>query len=563
MVMSSRLFPVAALGLVFSPAIAHATWSDNGIAVASATNQQIHPVVVSDGAGGAVIAWQDFRDGNYDIYVQRLNDSGIQQWMPGGLPLCVAPGNQAYPQIVSDGAGGAIVVWFDDRSGLDNDIYARRVNASGAAQWTANGVPICTAVDDQSNPVIASDGLGGAIMAWDDNRNGLDYNTCVQRITGTGAAQYAANGVVVCAAAGNQYVTTIISNNNGAGIVVWYDTRNGFDTDIYAQRINSIGGASWTPDGVALCISTGDQEAAAAVADGSDGAIVTWMDLRGGSTHDVYAQHLISNGSVTWTVDGAPVCEAPGEQMFPAITSDGSSGAIVSWNDTRSGVSDVYAQRLNASGAMQWTATGVQVCTATGAQDHPALVPDGAGGAVVAWNDGRNANPDIYAQRMNGSGVAQWASNGIVIVNAPAQQAFPALTPVAGGGAIFAWQDFRNDIKGDIYASRLQGSGSVPSAVGGLTPPISITLGDNRPNPFSTETTFDLTLEHESSVSVDVFDVAGRRVRSMDLGQMGAGASRLQFDGRDDGSRALPSGVYFLRLRADGETVTRKMVLAR
>ena len=88
-------------------------------------------------------------------------------------------------------------------------------------------------------------------------------------------------------------------------------------------------------------------------------------------------------------------------------------------------------------------------------------------------------------------------------------------------------------------------------------------VGDNFPNPFSSMTTFNLTLHQESTVKADVFDVAGHRVRTIDLGHLGTGPAQLQFDGLADGNRALPSGVYFLRVRAGGEIATRKMVIAR
>src|SRR3989304_788331 len=64
--------------------------------------------------------------------------------------ICTAPGYQYNPTIVSDGIGGAIITWFDFRNG-DYDIYAQRINASGDVQWTADGVPICTATGSQDS----------------------------------------------------------------------------------------------------------------------------------------------------------------------------------------------------------------------------------------------------------------------------------------------------------------------------------------------------------------------------------------------------------------------------
>jgi hypothetical protein len=90
------------------------------------------------------------------------------------LPVSTAAGGQYLPAAVSDGAGGAIVAWYDDRSGSSFDIYAQHVLATGVVDpaWPANGRAVCTAVGDQVGPVIASDGSGGAIIAWGDYRSG-------------------------------------------------------------------------------------------------------------------------------------------------------------------------------------------------------------------------------------------------------------------------------------------------------------------------------------------------------------------------------------------------------
>ena len=95
-----------------------------------------------------------------------------------------AKGQQNLPQMVSDGAGGVIVVW-QSAQGTSYDIYAQRLSATGVALWKADGVPVCTADSDQTNPVITSDGAGGAIISWWDWRNG-NYDVYAQRINGSG-----------------------------------------------------------------------------------------------------------------------------------------------------------------------------------------------------------------------------------------------------------------------------------------------------------------------------------------------------------------------------------------
>jgi hypothetical protein len=61
-----------------------------------------------------------------------------------GVSVCNAALHQVVPRIASDTQGGAIITWQDNRTAT-NDIYAQRIDADGASQWTNNGVPVCNA----------------------------------------------------------------------------------------------------------------------------------------------------------------------------------------------------------------------------------------------------------------------------------------------------------------------------------------------------------------------------------------------------------------------------------
>ena len=89
------------------------------------------------------------------------------QWVEDGVPICTAPGVQTTEFIVSDGVGGGIIAWFDRRNN-NIGIYAQRINASGAVQWTADGVVICADEAGWYGPRMISDGAGGAIIIWQD-----------------------------------------------------------------------------------------------------------------------------------------------------------------------------------------------------------------------------------------------------------------------------------------------------------------------------------------------------------------------------------------------------------
>jgi hypothetical protein len=84
------------------------------------------------------------------------------------------------------------------------------------------------------------------------------------------------------------------------------------------------------------------------------------------------------------------------------------------------------------------------------------------------------------------------------------------------------------------------------------------------PNPFNPSTTIRYDVPNGGvRVSIAVFDVTGRRVRSLVDGARPAGEQSVTWDGRDDGGTTVASGVYFYRMIAGSFAQTRKMVLLK
>jgi hypothetical protein len=437
------------------------------VPVSVALYDQGPPVTVPDGGGGVIAVWADYRNGNLDIYAQKLNAAGVAQWSGDGVPVCKAAGPQLHPQAVSDEAGGVVVAWQDERSGTA-DIYAQRLNSLGFAAWTVNGVPVSQAANAQRHPVVVANGLGGAIVAWVDER-GADADVYAQRLSATGAALWAADGVALCAAAGVQEGLSAVSDAVGGAIVAWRDDRGG-DSDVYAQRVSGAGAVQWVVDGVPVCGASGRQETPAAIADGAGGAIVAWADS---TRTDVYAQRLDGAGAPQWAADGVLVCGAAGTQRRPRLCSDEVNGALVVWEDRRGAGADIYAQRLDGTGAPQWAADGVLVCGAAGDQLEPAIAVDPTGGAVVAWSDARTpANgQDVYVQRLLLDGSGYWTADGVLVCNAGDRQDAPVVIADGAGGALALWRDRRGGLYTDIYSQRVDAEGQVPDQ---CTPPDSL-----------------------------------------------------------------------------------------
>jgi hypothetical protein len=457
---------------------AAAQWSPDpnvGNPVVVATDTQSPAIAVPDGAGGTIVVWKNARfDGGtfsffYSAWAQRLDAVGNPMWAPGGVVLAgetlhalstlIAPPLAA----AADGAGGAIVAWRDIRNDT-GDIFAQRISGAGTLSWGPTGIAIAAAAGNQLRPNVIADGSGGAIFTWQDPRNGVgNTDVYVQRVNAAGTALWTANGLAVCTASGDQLQPGLVGDGAGGAIFAWTDARTGTQ-QVYAQRVDGASGVPlWAFDGVLLTGAVpGLKGRPVLTSDGAAGAIVAWEDARNAADNDVYARRIDAGGTPQWTASGVQVA-ASANAATPAIVSDGAAGAIVVWTDERNLNSDVFAQRLDAAGAPQWTPNGVTVAVAAGFQLFPAAVSDGAGGVIAAWEDPRNGANDVFAQRLSSAGAALWTAGGLAVSTATADQSGVSVATDGAGGAIFAWADSRSGATGlDVFAAHVNAGGVLP-----------------------------------------------------------------------------------------------------
>jgi hypothetical protein len=401
-----------------------------------------------------------------------------------------------------------------------------------------------------------------------------------------------ANGVRVYLTTGTASRPNITSDGAGGAIVTWFT-----GADIFAQRLNASGSVMWNANGVSLCTATGFLDLPMISSDGAGGAIVAWGDQRHGNV-DIYVQRINASGAVQWTANGVALCAATGDQQLPAITSDGAGGAIVTWYDGRSGSNDdIYAQRVNASGAEQWTSDGVVLCAATGNQRNPTIVSDGAGGAIVTCQDYRGGSDwDIYAQRVDGAGhtvvatllqnyATNFSENRIVItwtlseIDEGIEFSVERATASDGPFIELPSSGMRRDKLSFTFSDsnwqpnmsywyrvecRIGDECKVLFAAGPIaTPALPLTLYQNSPNPFNPSTTMGYYLPEKCQVRLEIYDISGRSITSLVDRQQEKGSYAVEWNGKDEQGGLVASGVYFYKLTAGKETISRKMVLLR
>ena len=114
-----------------------------------------------------------------------------------------------------------------------------------------------------------------------------------------------------------------------------------------------------------------------------------------------------------------------------------------------------------------------------------------------------------------------------------------------------------------VYYDNLSFLMNDPSAVPGETPSLGMTLNQNFPNPFNPMTRIEFSLEKPGNVDLSVFDMAGRKVATLQQGQMAQGAHFVTWTGRTDSGANAAAGQYFYVLKTASGQVSYKMTLLK
>ncbi|MBI4424188.1 MAG: hypothetical protein HY554_10700, partial [Elusimicrobia bacterium] len=295
-------------------------------------------------------------------------------------------GSNVMPAAASDGAGGLIVVWQDWRSG-NGDVYAQRLSAAGAKLWAPEGVLVAdgpTAAGDQAGaPFLADDG-DLFVLFYDSAplaQGGLNFR--VQKLD-------ASNGARLLQAYGNWIASTSaqaltgfsepVTDAAGGLLFAWGDRHAGTGSDAFAARVDADGNRVWVSTLSAAANDQGNQ--INSVSDGSGGMYSVWVDSRaGGGENDVYGTRVSVNGTAAsgWTIGGSggsAICAYANAFQVAPIAERYASDLVVTWLDSRSGVVEAYAQRMGgASGAAVWTTSGVPVFQFAGGLSNVAESP--------------------------------------------------------------------------------------------------------------------------------------------------------------------------------------------
>jgi hypothetical protein len=430
-----------------------------------------NPTIVSDGFGGAIAVYEVYQraEQQVDLYAQRLDAAGNFLWGEKGLLLLTGykSGSSFGDCTILSDNSGIIVAWRAKTAKPKTNYitFVSRLDLQGNILWTQQG---------RYYTNIVSDGAGGVlILAQSDTGEGK-YN--VEKIDSQGIFPWGSKRPTITAG-GALLQIVMVSDGAGGAFVAWETSIPAFGDNpaqqyIRAQRINPDGKFVWTqPLIVAQNTDETYLESIAITKVNPAGAAFAWRrypqeSLSDNSSPeridllDICVQKLDENDSRVWQANGLPLQIVATAGMMavptnPRLIDDGSKGIIVIWEDMRNGLASIYAQKLDASGAMLWDPGGVKVCYMALGQSFSftQLISDGAGGVIVGCQFTTTSDKGIIIQKVDAAGDAVWTENGVVVIEGNIS-AFN-ISPDGSGGVLVAW-----GAGADVFAQLLDANGS-------------------------------------------------------------------------------------------------------
>jgi len=440
----------------------------------------MEPVIATDSRNRVIVAWSDFRNGNYDIYAAIFNPDLTPLAVNGEIAVSTRTGEQYSAAIAVDRNDNFLLAWEDTSVIGGSDVFARKFNSTGKA--LTDEIPIATAAFDQGDPAVAFDSSGNLFAAWHSYGDAFDIKG--RYFDGSGnplAAELTICNVKnVQGEPADQRHAVMACGPEDEFIVAWADNRPKYDMDCWAKSYGfprhlpagtwlspaydlvhvplSLDIASWNaslPNGSSV---------AASLRSGPDRSRWTsWEPLQNGQTafstppdRFVQLQFGLSTpvpaatpvledlflGYTTWATNGT-LASAPLEVPVPLTE------LLVSWNATLDGERiDVEVSQDNGT---TWTVCepGLPV-----ASDPAPMLPvlryraflhsNGTATPVledIAMSFAATAFPTDAALDLGGDGTDEWAGDGV----------FNTTVTVGGlEGALNAILDARGNLPGIV-----------------------------------------------------------------------------------------------------------------
>jgi hypothetical protein len=341
---------------------------------------------------------------------------------PSGIGLGGGAEN-SFPQAVFDGTD-FFVVWS-----APPNIMGSRITPEGQV-LDPYPITVSSRTPYDARCSIAWGGSEGLVV-WTDSSDGPEFDIYGTRVTRSGVVCDSL-GMPVSTWPGIQMSPAVAFDGNHY-LVVWQDYRNGTTADIYGARVDTSGTVA---DTSGFPVSLGPMsQLNPALAFGDSVYLVAWEDVRIDPNRDIYCARVAPDARVLDSA-GIKVTDAVSSQLLPKVAFDGMD-YMLDWADWRSGAPDIYGARVSQAGVLLDTAE-IPICVARDYQDDPGIV-FGDTNCLAVWHDYRYGdNSQIFGARVNRVGRVMDSAGFIVSMAPPASQDVPCAA-FTGSSYVVAW----------------------------------------------------------------------------------------------------------------------------
>lgn len=442
------------------------------------------PAITALNDGGYVLSWESFNpenDSGPALHTQRFDASGN----PKGEETLVASNSQGWlgdSTLIALADGGYLLSWMSLTHSGDGSqkgaIHSQRFDANGAAvgPLTAElrGDAAANAINWNGSTDAVLDGAGGDDSlqggSGDDRLIGGEGNDLLDGSRGNDSASFDGTlaGYSFSRDADGNFVvsdTDVYFGENGVDTLVEIEQAVFADSTVHLQGNGQtlVSGSSSSESAYAQPTVTGL---------GDGGYVIVWLaadDMAHDNRTDIFAQRYDARG----TAVGAETLInsiRTGWQDQPAVAALSDGGYMITWSSEGvNGGSDILAQRYDADGSLVGNETRIN-STAVGWQNSPAITALADGGYVLAW---QSESQGICAQRYAADG-AMLGNETQINTSAPGTPYTPVITALSDGGHVIAWTTY--GVSGyEVYAQRFAVDGA---AVGSETLINTTTIDD-------------------------------------------------------------------------------------
>ncbi len=517
-----------------------------------------------------IIFWEDTRFSSVAnrVFYQIVNPDGSFARDDNGQAFTDETGfNQENISAVFNTNSNTLAAVWEENRGEDKRIFAQALNSeTGSSLWDDGGLQLSTESTSQTIAKISNEG-DNYYVGWSDYN--MDFMDPVNEIVGQkivdGDLEWGVNGKLIVDLEGDDILEDLVGR--------YYIWRNNTwpDDNIYVKLVDEDGNTApgWSEDGLLVCGATNNQSNAKGVMT-EEGLLVIWTDNRSGVSSDIYSQLITEDGNILWDADGISIVDFDQDQTNPVfIYSEVSSEIVVAWEDFRNANKDIFVQKFSptqsSGGAGIWQSNGVEAVVKAGEQSSIGLA-ENDGKFLISWADySGGAYSDLFIQNVDENGNILLNSDGLIICDEIRNQYDPTIVTGAGNSNFIFWVDNRSSGKTDIYnlfAQKVNPSGLSIDDNNYQLSVINYQLGQNYPNPFNpiTKINYELQITNYELAEIVVYNSAGQMVWSSPVTRYGSPVTDFVLF---DGSR-FNSGVYYYSIIVDGKQLsTKKMVMIK